>query len=117
MHVLRQFTILFFFVILGKILALCIPWGMPAAVWGILILFAALCLKAVKPRSIADIADFLGKNMALFFIPPAVVIFETFDLFRHALFRLLAIGIISTVFTFLVTYWTVVLVRKITRRA
>jgi putative effector of murein hydrolase LrgA (UPF0299 family) len=113
MHILPQFTTLLFFVLLGEAVSLVVPWGMPAAVWGILLLFAALCLKIVKPQSIETVADFLGKHMALFFIPPAAVILETFELFRYALFRFLFVCIISTILTFLASYWTVFLVRKL----
>ena len=45
MKYLYQAGIIFLFTFLGEALARLIPFPIPAAIWGLLLLFLALCLK------------------------------------------------------------------------
>ncbi len=59
------FIILLFFV-LGEWVGWLINGFIPGSVIGMILLFAALCLKIVKPEWIKPVAKFLCDNMALF---------------------------------------------------
>ena len=71
------FIILLFFV-LGEWVGWLINGFIPGSVIGMMLLFAALCLKIVKP--IKPVAKFLCDNMALFFVPAGVGIVNALDI-------------------------------------
>ncbi len=73
------FIILLFFV-LGEWVGWLINGFIPGSVIGMILLFAALCLKIVKPEWIKPVAKFLCDNMALFFVPAGVGIFNALDI-------------------------------------
>ncbi len=73
------FIILLFFV-LGEWVGWLINGFIPGSVIGMMLLFAALCLKIVKPERIKPVAKFLCDNMALFFVPAGVGIVNALDI-------------------------------------
>ncbi len=73
------FIILLFFV-LGEWVGWLINGFIPGSVIGMILLFAALCLKIVKPERIKPVAKFLCDNMALFFVPAGVGIVNALDI-------------------------------------
>lgn len=73
------FIILLFFV-LGEWVGWLINGFIPGSVIGMMLLFAALCLKIVKPERIKLVAKFLCDNMALFFVPAGVGIVNALDI-------------------------------------
>lgn len=100
MKYLSQFLIILGFTFLGEALQRIVPLPIPASVYGLVLLFAALCLKIVKLEQVSGAGDFLRSVLPLLFVAPVVGIVESWDLISD---RLLPIGLLlvgSTVTTF-----------------
>lgn len=76
MKYLIQFLIIVFFVFAGEVLGRIIPLPIAGSIYGLLLLFLALCFKIVKLEWVCDVADWLHKIMALFFVAPAVAVID-----------------------------------------
>lgn len=71
MKILWQLCFLFALCFVGEIASSLLPFPFPASVISLLVLLFLLCIRAVKPEQIRETSDFLLKNMAFFFCPPA----------------------------------------------
>lgn len=85
MKYLSQFCIILGFTLAGEALQRLLPLPIPASVWGLALLFAALCLKIVKVEQVKDVSGFLISIMALLFVSPAVGIADNWPLIRPLL--------------------------------
>ena len=85
MKYLSQFCIILGFTLAGEALQRLLPLPIPASVWGLALLFIALCSGLVKPEQVKDVATFLISIMALLFVSPAVGIAENWSLIRPQL--------------------------------
>lgn len=65
-----------------------------------LLFFFALCIKVVKPEQIRVVANFLTKNMSLFFVPAGVGIMVYFDVLKQGWAFILVASILSTLAVF-----------------
>ena len=99
MKYLSQFCIIMGFTLAGEALQRILPLPIPASVWGLALLFAALCFGIVKLEQVKDTAVFLISIMALMFVAPAVGIVENWSLISH---QLLPIFLLLAATTFLV---------------
>ncbi len=79
MKYIFQFGIIMIFVFLGEMLGYFIPLPIAGSIYGLILLFLALCAGIVKLSWVADVADWLHSIMALFFIAPAVAILDIWD--------------------------------------
>ena len=59
MKYLSQFCIILGFTFAGEALQRLIPLPIPASVWGLALLFAALCTGIVKPAQVKEVSAFL----------------------------------------------------------
>jgi len=100
MKYLSQFTIILGFTLMGEALQRLIPLPIPASVYGLVLLFAALCLGLVKPEQIKTVSGFLISIMPLLFVAPTVGIAESWDLISHQLLPIFLLLIASTFLTF-----------------
>ena len=80
MKYLSQFCIILGFTLAGEALQRLLPLPIPASVWGLALLFLALCLGIVKLEQVMEAATFLIAIMALLFVSPAVGIAESWAL-------------------------------------
>ena len=71
MKYLSQFCMILGFTLAGEALQRLLPLPIPASVWGLALLFLALCFGIVKPEQVKDAAAFLISIMALLFHDPA----------------------------------------------
>ena len=116
MKLLEQCALLFA-VCLGSIaIAESLPFNFPVSIISMAILFILLCTKIIKEHQIADLGDYLLKNMAFLFIPAGVVIMEYFELLKSQALILLLICLFTTLLTFFATVLTVQGVQKLIRR-
>lgn len=103
MKYLSQFAIVMIFVLLGEIVASIIPLPIAGSIYGLILLFLALCTKIVKLRWVDDVATWLHSIMALFFIGPAVAIVEVWpqikDTWWKIVILLVAVYVISMIMT------------------
>ena len=101
MKYLYQAGIIFLFVFLGEMLARFIPFPVPAAIWGMLLLFAALCLKVIRMEQIRECGTFLTALLPVLFVAPTVNLMDQAEALAGSLPAVIAIVIISTFVTFL----------------
>lgn len=100
MKYLSQFLIILGFTLLGEALQRLIPLPVPASVYGIVLLFAALCLGLVKVEQVKEAGGFLTSILPVLFVSPAVGILENWALIQGAVLPMLLLTLASTVLTF-----------------
>ncbi len=72
MKYLSQFAVIFFISALGEMIHAAIPLPVPASVYGLVLLFAALVAGVIRLSQVERAADWLIELMPLFFVPPGV---------------------------------------------
>ena len=100
MKYLSQFLIILGFTFLGEALQRLVPAPIPASVWGLVLLFGALCLKLIRVEQVKDAGGFLTSFLPVLFVAPIVSLLDCWDQIRPYLLPILAILIGSTVLTF-----------------
>ncbi len=103
MKYLSQFLIILGFSCAGEALQRLLPLPIPASVWGLMLLFAALCLGLVKLEQVKDAGGFLTSILPILFVAPAVGIAEHWGLIADRLLPIALILIATTVLTFGIT--------------
>ena len=100
MKYLSQFCIILGFTLAGEALQRILPLPVPASVWGLALLFSALCFGIVKPEQVKEVSAFLTSIMALLFVSPAVGIVENWNLIAPSLLPIVLLLAASTMLTF-----------------
>lgn len=100
MQYLSQFLIIMGFTVTGEALQRLIPLPIPASVYGLVLLFAALCLKVVKVEQVKQVGGFLTSILPLLFVAPAVGVVEHWSLIRPQLLPIALLLVASTCLTF-----------------
>ena len=100
MKYLSQFCIILGFTMLGEALQRLLPLPIPGSVWGLALLFCALCLGIVKVEQVQDTASFLVSIMPILFVAPTVGIVENWDMISHQILPILLLLVASTLLTF-----------------
>lgn len=100
MKYLNQFLIILGFALMGEALQRIVPLPIPASVYGIVLLFGALCLGLVKVEQVKEAGGFLTSILPILFVAPAVGILENWALIKDALVPMLLLVLASTVLTF-----------------
>ena len=88
------------FTLAGEALQRLLPFPIPASVYGLVLLFAALCTGVVKVHQVKDTGAFLTSILPLLFVSPTVGIIEHWSLIRPRLLSILLLVLASTVITF-----------------
>ncbi len=100
MKYLSQFLILLGFTLAGEALQRIVPLPIPASVYGIVLLFLALCCRLVRVDQVKEAGGFLTSLLPVLFVGPAVGILENWSLIRSALLPIALLVLASTVLTF-----------------
>ena len=116
MKIITQIGVLFGVCLGGVGISAILPFPFPASVSAMLLLFALLLCRVVKPGQIDEIAGFLTKNMAILFLPAAVGIIESLDILRDSGIQILIICLVRTLLTFGVTATVVSLLMRLADR-
>lgn len=103
MKYLRQFSIILFVSFLGELLRMLIPLPVPASVYGLLLMLAALCSGIIKLEQVQDAAGFLIEIMPVMFIPAAVGLLESWTDLRPVCGPFIIITALTTVIVMTVT--------------
>ena len=82
MEYVFQFARILIFCFLGESLHVLLPLPIPASVYGLLMLLAALRLGIVRVEQVKTVGSFLTGLFLLLFIPGTVAIVEQLDLFK-----------------------------------
>lgn len=103
MRYLRQFLWITGFTLAGEALHAALPLPIPAAVWGLALLFLALESGRLPLDSVAGCGQFLLGLMPLLFIAPAVGLVDVWPMLAPVWPAVLGIIVLSTVVVFAVT--------------
>ena len=99
---LKQSAWIFGFSLLGEALNRLIPLPIPAAVYGLVLLFAALCLKIVKVEQIDKVSAFLLTILPVLFVSPAVNLLESWGILAPHVLSISLLVLSSTVLVFVI---------------
>lgn len=105
MKYLSQLCIIFGFTLAGEALQRLLPIAIPASVYGLVLLFAALCAGIVKLEQVKEAGDFLKSLLPLLFVSPTVSILEHWNLIRNDLLPIALLIVATTVVTFGLSGW------------
>lgn len=103
MKYLSQFCIILGFTLAGEALQRLLPLPIPASVYGLVLLFAALCMGLVKVPQVKETGAFLTSILPVLFVAPTVGIVEHWALIRPNLLPIVLLLLGSTVLTFAIS--------------
>ncbi len=96
MRYVFQLLIIICFSFAGEILHSTLPLPLPASIYGIILLYAALELKLVKVHQIREVSTTLIMAMPVMFVPPAVGLLKTWKNIQDTWSQYLLITVLST---------------------
>lgn len=103
MKYLRQLAVILAISFLGELCHSLIPAPVPASIYGMVLLFLALCTGLLKPSEIRQTGQFLVGIMGVLFVCPAVGLLNCWDLVKENWVAICAIVVISLLITFAVS--------------
>lgn len=113
MKYLIQFLIIIAFSFAGELLHYCLPLPIPASIYGIILLFAALELKWIKVKDIRETSSFLIAVMPVMFIPAAVGLIDSWQAIGNSWLQYIVVTVVSTFIVMGVSGWiTQMVIRK-----
>ena len=95
MKYLFQFLIIVAISFMGELLHYVIALPIPASIYGIILLFAALQLGWIKVRQIREVSTWLIAIMPALFIPSAVGLVKSWDILSQSLVKYSVIRFVS----------------------
>lgn len=105
----KEFAVILIFAFLGEVCRALIPYPIPASIYGMVLLFAALATKIVKLEQVRQSSTFLTSILPVLFVAPVVNLMDCWELVRENLLPLAVIVLTTTVVVFaisgLVTQW------------
>lgn len=113
MKYIKQLVIILLFSFLGEVINFIVPLSIPASIYGMALLFIALCTKIIKLEQVEETGEYLLSIMLIFFIPAAVGIMDTFFEYQSSMLKIIVIVIVSTILVVSVTGVVAQLVIKI----
>ena len=103
MKYLHQILLILLFSFLGEVLHALLPWPIPASIYGMGLLFAALALKLIRVEQVKDAGSFLVSFLPVLFVAPIVSLLDCWDQLKAHLLPIFLILIGSTVLCFAVS--------------
>lgn len=97
MRYIGQFCVILMITFIGEMLNFLIPLPVPAGIYGMALLFLALCLKIIPLGAVEETGDFLIEIMPVMFIPAGVGLMASWDALRPMLLPALAAVTVVTV--------------------
>lgn len=111
MKYLKQVCLILLFSFLGEVCRYFIPIMIPASIYGIGLLFAALALKIIRIEDVRETGSFLTSLLPLLFVAPTVALMEYWHLVKPVLLPFALISFVATILVFaaggLVTKWMI----------
>lgn len=103
MKYILQFEIIIAISLVGELLNRVIPLPIPASIYGMAILFTALCTGAIKLSAVKETGKFLIYIMPMMFIPATVGLLDSWNVMKEFITAIIAISLISTIIVMAVT--------------
>ena len=105
MKYLHQILLILLFSFLGELLHDLIPLPVPASIYGMVLLFAALSLRIVRLDQIQEAGDFFVSILPVLFVAPIVSLLDCWEIIRPNLLPITVILLVSTLICFAVSGW------------
>ena len=102
MKYLKQIALIVLFSFLGELCRALIPLPVPASIYGMVLMFAALSLKIIKLPQVGEAGHFLTSILPVLFVAPLVSLMDCWPVLRENLIPLAVITAVTTVSTFAV---------------
>ncbi|MBQ8336926.1 MAG: CidA/LrgA family protein [Bacteroidaceae bacterium] len=103
MKYILQFEIIIAISLVGELLNRLIPLPIPASIYGMAILFTALCTGVIKLSAVKETGKFLIYIMPMMFIPATVGLLDSWSIMKEFLTAIIVISLVSTVIVMAVT--------------
>ena len=103
MKYILQFEIIIAISLIGELLNRIIPLPIPASIYGMVILFTALCTGLIKLSAVKETGKFLIYIMPMMFIPATVGLLESWSIMQDFLTAIIVISLVSTVLVMVLT--------------
>lgn len=103
MKYILQFEIIIAISLVGELLNRIIPLPIPASIYGMVILFTALCTGLIKLSAVKETGKFLIYIMPMMFIPATVGLLESWSIMQEFLTAIIVISLVSTVLVMVFT--------------
>ena len=100
MKYLYQLLLILSFTLLGETMAWLVPLPIPAAVWGLVLLFLALLTRIVKEEWVRACGESMVGIMGILFVAPTVNLISYWDQIVPILIPITVIAVSSTVVVF-----------------
>lgn len=97
MKYMRQFGVILLVTCASEIIKYFVPLPVPASIYGLVIMMAALMTKIIKLEQVEEAAVFLIEIMPLMFIPAAVGLLVFLDQLKAMLVPVSVITLFSTI--------------------
>ena len=97
---------------IGNLISLLLGGYVSGNIIGMLLLYAALHFKVVKPEKVAPTAKFLLGTMALFFVPFGVGLMESYVVLKESWLAIAVAAMISTLLVMAVVAFVYIKIRK-----
>ena len=97
MKYIKQFEIILAISLIGELLNRLIPLPIPASIYGMAILFVALCTGVIKLSAVKETGHFLVQIMPMMFVPATVGLLESWEVMQSFLTAIIVISLVSTV--------------------
>ena len=103
MKYIRQFGIILTVSFLGEMLYAVIPLPIPASIYGLVLMLAALITGIIPLNKVRETGSFFIEIMPLTFIPGAVGLMNSWDALRPMLIPVLVIITVTTILVMIVS--------------
>lgn len=97
MKLIKQFGIILTISFIGEVLKYIIPLPVPASIYGLLLMLAALKARIVPLASVHEAGKFLIEIMPIMFIPAAVGLLDSWDTLKSIWLPVIVTTFASTV--------------------
>lgn len=103
MKYVRQFCIILLLSFMGELLYELLPFPVPASVYGLVLMLAALGSGLLKVDQVKETASFLVEIMPVMFIPAGVGLMSSWGVLKPVLLPISVITVLTTVIVMAVT--------------
>ena len=103
MKYLKQFMVILAFSFLGEVLHQVLPLPIPASVYGLVFMLAAVMTGVLKLHQVKEASAFLIEIMPVMFIPAAAGLIDSWGILQPVIVPIGIITVVTTVFVMAVT--------------
>lgn len=116
MNLILQCAVLFGFLAAGELVIWLTSVPVPSSIIGMILLAASLQSGRLKLHQVEDFADFLTRNLGLFFVPAGVGVMRCLGIISDQWIPIVVATVVSTFIIIAVTGWTHQLSRRASKK-